>query len=83
MACSLDLSCTSDGKEEVSKEKGSSMCCPPLSSSSPLEVRAGGWKNGLLGEFEKGSTTESEGGGRKKEESLGAPGGLKLNQFKV
>ena len=61
------------------------MRCPPLSSSSLLEVRAGGWKKGLLGEFEKGSETKeseakvSEGGGRKKEESLGAPGGLKLN----
>ena len=73
MACSFDLSCTSDGK--VSKEKGSSMSCPSLSSSS-LDVGAGGWKNGLLGEFEKGSMEST--GGRKNEESLGLPGGASM-----
>jgi len=75
MACSFDLSCTSDGN--VNKEKGSSMSCPSLSSSSSLDVAAGGLKNGLLGEFEKGSI-ESAGGGRKNEESLGASGGASM-----
>ena len=74
MACSSDLSCTSDGK--VSKEKGSSMSRPLLSSSASLEVGAGGWKNGLLGEFEKGSMESA--GGRKNEESSGLPGGASM-----
>ena len=74
MACSSDLSCTSGGK--VSKEKGSSISCPSLSSSSSLEVGAAGWKNGLLGEFEKGSMGSA--GGRKNEESLGLPGGASM-----